>query len=460
MNKQTLAEQLAMDPRIAQAKALLLETVRDYQTKISGVKPAEEELKQRYAELIQKFEKHRGAKLWFPYLGSGFGKGALVELMDGSIKYDFICGIGPHFFGHDHAALISSGIDAAMTNTVMQGHLQQNIDSAKLTDSLIKASGFDHCFLTTSGAMANENALKVAFQKKFPAYRILAFDKCFVGRSLAISQITDKSLFREGLPPTLHVDYLPFFDAARPEESTAEAVATLKKLLVRYPKQYAAMCFELVQGEGGFYSGTKEFFIAIMTLLKDQGIAIFDDEVQSFGRLPELFAFQYFGLEKYVDIVSIGKLSQVCATLYRENFCPRPGLLSQTFTGSTSAIRAAQVMLDLLLAGRFYGPRGKIEQIQNEFIKKLTALSQKYPFLIQGPFGVGCMIAFTPLDGTAEKAHRFVRELFDAGVVSFIAGTNPTRVRFLIPAGAITFEDIDKAMEIIESTLVQQKNQD
>ncbi len=57
------------------------------------------------------------------------------------------------------------------------------------------------------------------------------------------------------------------------------------------------------------------------------------------------------------------------------------------------------------------------------------------------------MIAFTPLAGHGHHVTRFVHNLFTNGVVSFIAGADPTRVRFLIPAGAVTFEDIDVATE-------------
>lgn len=62
--------------------------------------------------------------------------------------------------------------------------------------------------------------------------------------------MTDKAAYRQGLPQTLSVDYLPFYDESRPEESTQEAVARLKKYIQRYPKQHAAIVMELIQGEG------------------------------------------------------------------------------------------------------------------------------------------------------------------------------------------------------------------
>lgn len=450
-----IAEALNNDPRVLEAKKLLISAVKSHQEQITGIRPPIASLKQSYDGLLANFAHYRGAKLWFPFLGSGIGKGALVELADGSIKYDFIAGIGVHYWGHSHHDLIASGIDAAISDTIMQGNLQQNIDSVELSALLVQTSKFDHCFLTSSGAMANENALKIAFQKNYPARRVLAFERCFVGRTLAISQITDKAAYREGLPSNMLVDYVPYFDVNKPEESTKAAISTLEKYLHRYPKEYAVMCFEFIQGEGGFHQGASDFFKAIMVILKENNIAIFADEVQTFGRTPELFAFQYYGLEEYIDIASIGKLSQVCATLFMESYKPRSGLLSQTFTSSTSAIKASKIIITELINGGYYGPNGKIQHIHNHFASQLERLSKKHPSLIQGPFGLGCMIAFTPYDGDAQKVTSFVHCLFEAGVLSFIAGENPTRVRFLVPAGAVTNEDIDNVIKIIEETLIK-----
>jgi 4-aminobutyrate aminotransferase-like enzyme len=264
--------------------------------------------------------------------------------------------------------------------------------------------------------MANENALKMAFQKKHPASRILSFDRCFMGRSLICTQITDKPAFRDGLPLNIFVDYVPFFDPERPEESTEAALATIKKHISRYPKEHALMCFELIQGEGGFYPGSKHFFRSIMTLLKEHDIAILIDEVQTFGRTPSLFAFR-----------------------------------------STSAIRASKIIIESLLNGHYFGPNGKIMQMHQHMVQHLQKMSSKYPERIQGPFGLGAMIAFTPFGGNKEKVEKFVHALFEAGVISFVAGTNPMRVRFLVPMGVITTEDIDNAMSIVEKTLINFK---
>jgi 4-aminobutyrate aminotransferase-like enzyme len=450
-----IASRLKQDPRLKEGKRLLMEAVRDYQRSLTSIRPPQLEFIQTYEETLETFYSIRGGKLYFPYLGSGWGHGPFVELLDGSIKYDMISGIGPHFWGHSYPPLIEVAIDAALSDTIMQGHLQQNQDAFLLSQLLVQASGLDHCFLASSGAMANENALKLAFQKKFPANRILAFDKCFMGRTLALSQITDKPAFRQGLPLQLPVDYIPFYQMNDPEGSTKNALKALHQHVARYPQQHAVMCFELIQGEGGFNMGTTDFFITLMKVLKEHEIPIFIDEVQTFGRTTQLFAYQHFRLEDYVDLVSIGKLSQVCATLFRASLKPKPGLLSQTFTSSTIALQTSYWIIQQLLSDHFYGPSGKLVHLHDRFEEHFKRLEAQWPDHIRGPYGVGAMVIFTPFDGEVQQVARFVQNLFQAGVISFVAGSNPTRVRFLIPAGVMTLEDVDAVIQIVEKVLAQ-----
>jgi len=461
--KRTVSDELASDPRAAKAKKALLEVLAEYQQRITTVRPPDPDLRVSYDALLKEFSELRGGSLFFPYLGSGLGKGVLVELADGSVKYDFISGIGVHHWGHSHPALVEALLDAAMRDTVMQGNLQQDIESVSLARIMLsganrKGAKLSHCFFSTSGAMANENALKIVFQKKCPADRVLAFEGCFMGRTLALCQITDKAAYREGLPLSLSVDYVPFFDPARPHESIRMAVDCLKRYLARYPGRHAVMCLELVLGEGGFHPGQRDFFLALVDVALQRDIAIMVDEIQTFSRTTELFAYQHFGLDNYVDVVTIGKSSQVCATLFRDEYKPGPGLLSQTFTASTSALFAAGVIVRSLIEGDYFGPDGKIARLHDHFETRLKEIQDRLPGLIAGPFGIGAMIAFTPFGGDPEKVKKLVHALFDAGVISFYAGSDLSRVRFLLPVGAVTFEDVDAVCVILEQTLRSARN--
>jgi acetylornithine aminotransferase len=44
-------------------------------------------------------------------------------------------------------------------------------------------------------------------------------------------------------------------------------------------------------------------------------------------------------------------------------------------------------------------------------------------------------------------------KLYELGLMGFVAGSNPTRLRFLPPPGVTTNEHIDMACQIIESAL-------
>ena len=445
------------DPRLQASKRGLLSTLAEYQERLTGIRPPREDLRESYEALLERWGALRGGGLYYPYLGSGLGRRALVELADGSVKYDFIIGIGVHFFGHGHPLLTEAALDAALTNTVMQGNLQQNPISEEFARLLLEGANakshcLDHVFLSTSGAMAGENAIKIIYQKKFPANRMLAFAGGFAGRTMAMSQISDKPTYREGLPPSIAVDYVPFYDESRPSASTAESLAALRALIARYPGQHAGMAFELVRGEGGFYPGTPEFFRTLMDELRAHDIAILIDEVQTFGRTPELFAFQHFGLDEYAEVVTIGKLTQACATLFRADYKPRPGLLSQTFTGATAALFAGAAVLRELGNGTYYGPTGRIQRLHDHFTGRLREIGTRTG-KVEGPFGVGAMVAATILDGSMDRTRAFTKRLFEAGVISFTAGKDPARIRFLLPAGAIDEADIDAVCEIFEATL-------
>ena len=457
LDKQELlaANQLAKDPRIAEAKRLIIEAVEEHRAQLNEIKHPNDELGQEYIDRVNDFGDKRGGGLWFPYISSGLGNGPFVELADGSVKLDMITGIGVHGFGHSDPRIIDAGIDAALCDTVMQGNLQQNMPSYELTELLLNTAnqskaGFEHCFLSTSGAMANENALKIAFQKHQPADRIIAFDHCFAGRTLALAQLTDKAAYRNGLPQTINVDYLRFYDSENPEKSTEGVINRLLDFVDRYPGRYAAIWMELIQGEGGYYPGDRDFFLKIVEICKKNNIAVIADEVQTFCRTTRPFAYQHFGLDEHIDIVTIGKISQVCATIFKADYKPKPGLISQTFTASSWAILAGKAIIQGLLDGGNFGDDGLNTKLHNHFVDHFKRINEKYPGSINGPHGLGGMVAFTPFNGHPMIAKQMVLQMFGEGLLGFMAGGIPARIRFLMPLGCTTLEHIDLAAEVIE----------
>lgn len=452
-----LAEQLREDSEVRNAMHLISERVQSYQEELS---PSEsiDELEDSYISELDTFAKQRGGGTFFPYLGAGMGRGPLVELRDGRVVYDLITGIGAFPAGHSDPRIVQTQLEAALSDLVIQGNLQQNKESSDFSELLIReacrgGAHLEHCFLSSTGVMAGENALKIALQKNAPAHRVLAFEGCFAGRTITFSQITDKPAFRDGLPENLPVDYVPFFDASDPEGSTARALDALDKHLKRHPSQHACMFFELVQGEGGFNVGEKSFFEALMRRCKISGVAVLVDEVQTFARTHSLFAFQHFGLNELVDVVWIGKASQTCATLFGADFKPRPGLLSQTFTSSTSALLAGKCIIESCLDGGYYGNDGKLAQLHGEFVRCIGEINTRNENRLKGPYGIGAMWAFTLDEGDPNRSREFVKHLFNHGVMSFMAGSKVARVRFLPPFLSITSEDLAEVFTRIEKAL-------
>lgn len=453
-----VAEAFAQDPRVVEAKRLLAEASRDHGATLRGVRPPRTELVSSYAAALERFAELRGGGLFHPYLGSGIGNGALVELHDGSVKFDMICGIGVHYFGHSAPELADRLVDAALGDTVMQGNLQQNVESADLAGAMVAlarrgGAPLDHCFLTTSGAMANENAMKLAFHQHRPADRLLAFSGAFAGRTLAMSHVTDNPAYRVGLPAAQAVDYVPFFDPGDPEGSTARTLAALGDHLARHPGKHAAMILELVQGEGGYHAGDGAFFTAIARLLREHEIAIWFDEIQTFGRTFAPFAFQHFGLDAYADIVTVGKTSQVCATLFSARYRPSPGLVSQTFTGSSASIAAGAYVVERFAEGDLFGAEGRVAGVSGRFIDGFEEIRGRHPDWLRGPYGLGAMLALTPFEGARETTRALLDDLFTHGVIAFSTGGPLARLRFLPPVGVVRDEDIDAVLEILEASL-------
>lgn len=438
------------DPRITGALSLLRSFVEEKQQALKKPKPPDPSLSTSFQELLTRAERARGAPLWHPYISSGMGRGSLVQLLDGSVKIDFISGIGTHP-GHLLPELLEAQLEGILQDQIMQGNLQQSYLPLQLMEELLAASQLDHAFLTTSGAMACENGLKIALQHNYPRHRILAFSRCFMGRSCTLSRITDKASYREGLPESLPVDYLPYYQPDQGKESSAASLARMRELINRYPREYALFTLELIQGEGGgFVAPPRDFFLPLLEEARQAGMLILFDEVQTFGRTEKLFAYQALQLEEFADIVTIGKLLQSCATLFRHSVAPRPGLLSQTFTASTSAIATGRLILHKLLTEGYFGEEGQNMRRHRHFLHHLEQLASRYPGKISGPYGRGMMVAFTPGRGTIEEATKWVRTLFAKGVVAFISGHGPIRVRFLPPVLSATEEEIDQVAEICE----------
>lgn len=468
----TTGQRFAESAAVSAAVGTLIQELNRCSATITDIRPPQAALKESYDALMARAAEIRGKPLLYPYLGSGIGNGALVELADGSVKWDMITGIGVHFFGHSDADLIGAGVRGSLADTFQHGNLLSNHEAYRFGEVLLKEaqkhSKLKHVYCSTSGCMANENAVKVCYQKHAPANRVIAFKDCFMGRSVTMCQIGDTAAYRQGVPLSTLVDYMPFYDEAEaerlggPGKFIEVAVARLREYIERYPKQHACFIFELIQGEGGFNTAPREFFVELMKVCKEANIAVWDDEIQTFGRTERMFAYELLDVGEFVDVFCVGKMTQVCATMFTDEYNPQAGLLSGTFTSSAPAFTIGTRVLERLRDGDYYGTSGSIARHHAAFVEQVRALAAKHPEWfpkskdisdIVG--GTGGMMRFTPFGGVKDKITKLCKHLFDEGVIAFYCGHGPYHVRMLPPLGVMQEGDWPRVFACIEQGMAR-----
>ena len=466
-----LPSPIADDPAVKTHVDALVAAATAAQAGITGARPADPAMADSFADALARTAAVRGRGPIMPYLGTGLGNGPLVQLADGSVKWDMLNGIGVHMFGHGDPRMLRAAVRAGLSDLCMQGNLTSNADSVAFAELLVqeaaRTSGIAHCFVSNSGCMVNEAALKICMQKTGGAPRVIAFQDCFMGRSITMTQIGDSAAYRQGIPLSTLVDYMPFYDPALGHRSIEMAVWHLKQYVHRYPGQHACFVMELVQGEGGFNVAPREFFMALIEVCRAAKIPVWDDEVQTFGRTERMFCFEALDLGGHVDVVTIGKMSQACACLYTADMNPKPGLISGTFTASTSAFAVGGEALRTMRDGGYYGPDGRNARLHAAFREHAGRLVERHPEwfpAVKDAFGresrsfvggTGGMCRLTPFGGDKDRIMRFLNTLFAEGVMAFYCGHGPYHVRMLPPVGVMQPEQWAPVFEIVERAMAK-----
>jgi 4-aminobutyrate aminotransferase-like enzyme len=452
----TLGSQLRNSPEINSLLDNLVEQVLTYSNRIQGVKGPDAGLEPQAKKEIEAVGNVRSRPLFYNFVGSGAGRGPYVELEDGSVKLDLINGIGIHLFGHAHPRVVRATIKGALSDVVQQGNLQPNVEyleySEKLASLVRKSSRMKYAWLATCGTMANENALKICRQKKTGARMIVTFKNAFAGRSTMMTEITDNPSFKVGIPDYGEILRLPFYDSKEPKDKT---LSVLKEHVAKHEGKICCFAFEPMLGEGGYRAATHEFFVPLLDFLKSKGIPIWADEIQTFSRTGNFFAYETLGIGEYIDVCTIAKTAQNGCTFFTEEFKPDAGLLGGTFSGTSPAMRAGLEIISMLENDGYLGPQGRVMQIHQEFVGMLNDLNTtSCKGILKEAGGMGLMVAVTPLDGSKAKQLALLKSLFNNGLICFGCGNDPYRIRFLLPA-VLTGKDIEVARKIIEKSVLE-----
>lgn len=452
-----LGNKIQTDPAVTGLVNDLVDEVSSINSGLLGVRPPDPQLVASAQATMKHIGQLRGRPLYHNYIGTGAGNGPFVELIDGSVKLDLINGIGIHLMGHSNRRVMAAAVRGALSDVVMQGNIQPNNEYWKLSEKLVqlasRKSRLRHVWFATCGTMANENALKLARQKNSPAKMVFAMKNAFAGRSTMMAEITDNPAYKQGLPEYHEVFHIPNHDKRDPQ-SSEKALRTMKEYYSKHEKNVATFVFEPMLGEGGFQPVPREFYVPMLEFCKQNNIAIWADEVQTFARTGEFFAFETMDLGQYVDLVTIAKTVQLGATFYTEQYNPKPGLIAGTFSGGSSSLSAGLEILTMLEEG-YIGPNGRILEIHRKFIDGINRLNDgSCKGMLTDAGGMGLMIAFTPFSGKKEQTEAFIKKLFNNGLVAFSCGKDPVRIRFLVPA-IISDQEINTALSILEKTTLE-----
>lgn len=240
--------------------------------------------------------------------------------------------------GHSHPTYVQT-ISEQVAKLGFYSNAVQNPLQEGLANMLEEMSGCKNyqLFLCSSGAEANENALKLAsFQTG--KHKVLAFKNSFHGRTSATVAATDNPKIVAPLNAQHEVDFVELGD-----------LETVENILKK--NETCAVIIECIQGVGGLDEASPEFYKQLEILCKNHDTMLIADEVQSgFGRSGDFFAFQKYGWTP--DIISMAKGMgngfPIGGILIHPSIEATFGMLGTTFGGNHLACAASLAVLKVM----------------------------------------------------------------------------------------------------------------
>jgi acetylornithine/N-succinyldiaminopimelate aminotransferase len=365
------------------------------------------------------------------------GEGAYVWDENGKKYLDFLSGIACTPLGHCHPA-ITKAVTEQLNTLLHTSNLYYTSPAAELAECLTKNGGLDKVFFCNSGAEANEAAIKLV--RKYQWYLgkknkniILSATHSFHGRTLGALTATGKPSIQEGFEP------LPMGFKCLDWGDTDVFCAAIND-------NVAAVILEPIQGESGIHVASKAFLEAVRIACDKAGALLIFDEVQcGVGRMGHLFAYQYYDVKP--DIITLAKglanglpIGAVCATSNAASGF-KAGDHGSTFGGNLVSCKAALTLLNILLNENYLSHVKKLGVL---LLARLQSLQAKYPKQIKEVRGVGLMVGMEVTD----NAKTILEDCREKGLLINVAGENTLR---LLPPYIISEQDVEKAVEILES---------
>jgi acetylornithine/N-succinyldiaminopimelate aminotransferase len=370
------------------------------------------------------------------------GEGMYLYDTDGKKYLDFAAGIAVFAFGYnykDYNDALKSQIDKILHTS----NLFYTVPTVEAAKKLVKASGMDRVFFTSSGTEAIEGAVKLARKYYYKKHgitnsQIISMNHSFHGRSMGALSITGTKKYREAFEPLIGGVVFAEFNNL---ESVKELIQ----------ENTCAIILEPVQGEGGMYPATKEFLQGIRKLCDERDIVLIFDEIQcGMGRTGTMFAYEQFGIKP--DIITSAKALgcgvPVGAFAASEKVAAafEPGDHGTTYGGNPFVTAAVSKVFDLFENGNILN---HVNEVAPYLSEKLDALMKKYDFITEHR-GMGLM------QGLEFKmpVKDIIPKVMASGLILITAGTNVIR---FVPPLIVEKQHIDEMISILDQVLSEIK---
>jgi len=224
------------------------------------------------------------------------GRGSWLIDHRGKRYLDFVQGWAVNSLGHAPPQ-IQEALATQAQRLISPSPAFFNAPALELSTRLAQLSGLERVFLCSSGAEANEGAIKLARKwgqlRRDGAFEVITFTDGFHGRTLATMAASGKPGWDRLFEPTM-----PGFPKA-----TLNDLGSVKALIT---ERTVSVMLEPIQGEAGVVPADEAFLRALRALCDAHGLLLILDEVQTgIGRTGALFAFEQAGVVP--DILTLGK---------------------------------------------------------------------------------------------------------------------------------------------------------
>jgi len=396
----------------------------------------------------------------------------LVDARDGRRYLDMFTFFASSALGMNHPALAD---DETFRAELAQAAVNKPSNSdvytvpmARFVDAFARVLGdpaLPHLFFVDGGALAVENAMKVAFDWKSrrneargidPALgtRVLHLHGAFHGRSGYTMSLTNTdpnkvARFPKFDWPRIDAPYLrPGADMADLE---AESLRQARAAFERHPHDIACFIAEPIQGEGGDRHIRPQFFAAMRALCDEFDALLIFDEVQTgCGITGTAWAYQQLGVTP--DVVAFGKKTQVCGVMaggrvddVADNVFHVSSRINSTWGGNLTDMVRARRILEVIEADELIANAAAAGR---RLLDRLCELADEFPGRVLDPRGRGLMCAFSM--PTAAARDELIQRLWDRQVIMLASGADSVRFR---PALTVTAGEIDAAVDAVREVL-------